>query len=475
MVALALALYIVLFSFLTVTRHWAFQTHALDLGYYVQVLWSMSQGLGPRVSLPEMHAWGDHFSPTLYLLAPLFALFPGPVFLLVAQSVLFGLGALPVYALARRRLESEGAAAGFALLYLVNPTLHGINIRDFHPAALAIPLLLVAVYCFETDRIGWFLLAVLLTLGSREDAAIGVIGLGLWIAVTRRRWILGLGLAAASLALLFFDIRVLMPYFRGAPYPHLHRYTHLGGSLGEILLTMLVHPIRALGLTVSLEKLGYVLALLAPLAFLPLFAPLGLVGSLPGLAQNLLSFDHRLFNYRSQYNSFVLPFLMLAAVSGYGRLSPLVRWKGRSLRGLALAVAFVLSLALGSRTVNDLAVDRWWPTDRQRVAYGMLARVPPTASIATWERFVPHLAMRARVFAFPQGIEKSEYVLLDVTVIPDRHIPELRLERRGREVTLRVPGKHGLEEYNYDVVQETGGYLLLRAQAARKAVRAKTG
>ena len=143
--------------------------------------------------------------------------------------------------------------------------------------------------------------------------------------------------------------------------------------------------------------------------------------------------------------------------------------------GLALAVAFVLSLALTSRTLNDLAVPRWWLTERQRVAYGMLAQVPPTASIATWERFVPHLAMRRRVFEFPRGIEKSEYVLLDATLIPDRHLPELKLERQGSEVTLSIPGRNGLEVYRYDVVRETEGYLLLRRQAARKAVRAKSG
>jgi uncharacterized membrane protein len=475
MVAAGVLTYAALFSFITVTRHRTFQTHALDLGYYVQVLWSLSQGLGAYVSLPEMHAWGDHFSPTLYLLIPLFAVFPGPSFLLVAQSVLFGLGALPVYALARRRLESEGAAAGFALLYLVNPTLHGVNIRDFHPAALAIPLLLVAVDCFETNRIGWFLLAVLLTLGSREDAAIGVIGLGLWIAVARRRWILGLGLVAASLALLFFDIRVLMPYFRGAPYPHLWRYTHLGGSLSEIILNMVLHPLRTLGFMLSVDKFLYVLALLAPLGFLPVLASLELLPALPALAHNLVSLDHVLFNYRSQYNAFALPFLLLAAVSGYARLSPRLSLMGRPIRGVTLGFAFLLGLALTSRTLNDLAVNRWRLTDQQQAAYAVLGQVPPAASLSTHERFLPHLALRSKVFVFPSGLEKSEYVLIDATTFPDRHVPELALERQGNLVTVIRPGREGRETYRYEVVTEAQGYLLLRRQAARNAVRAKAG
>ena len=331
-VGAGVAAYAVLFSFITVTRHWALRTHALDLGYYVQELWNMSQGRGPYVSLPEMHGWGDHFSPTLYLLVPLFALFPGPVVLLIAQSAALGLGAIPVFALARRRLGCEPAAAGFALLYLLSPMLHGANIRDFHIAAFAIPLLLAAVYCFETGRTGWFIAAVILTLGCREDAALAVIGLGLWIALVRRRWMWGLALAAGSLGLLFFDIKFLMPSFRGEPYPHLWRYAHLGGSLGEIILTMLLHPLKTLGVMVSGEKVSYVFTFLAHLGFLPLLAPWELIPALPGLAQNLLSRDPVLFSYRTQYTSFVLPFFVLAAISGYGRLAPQLSLRGRPVR-----------------------------------------------------------------------------------------------------------------------------------------------
>ncbi len=460
-VAAGVAAYAVVFSFITVTRHWAFRTHALDLGYYVQVLWSMSRGLGPRVSLPEMHAWGDHFSPTLYLLVPLFALFPGAVVLLIAQSVAFSLGALPLFALARRRLGSDPPAAAFALLYLVSPTLHGINIRDFHIAAFAIPLLLAAVYCFERGRMGWFLVAVVLTLGSREDAALAVIGLGLWIALARRRWLWGLGLAAGSLALLFFDIRVLMPYFRGEPYPHFLRYAHLGKSLGEILLNMVLHPLRTLSFMVSVEKLLYLLALLASLGFLPLLAPWDLIPALPTLAHNLVSQDPVLFSHRTQYNSFVLPFLLLAAVSGYARLSPRLSLAGRPARGLVLGLAFFLSFALTSRTLNDLAVKQWWAGARQRAAHAVLADVPPGASVSAWDRFVAHVATRPKVFVFPVGIEQSEYVLLDATTVPGQD-PDVRLDRRGREVTLGVAGRDGPAQYRYEVVREAEGYLLLR-------------
>lgn len=465
--------YTAVFSFITLTRHRAFRTHALDLGQYVQIVWSLTRDVrGPYMSLPELHAWGDHFSPTLYLLVPLFALFPGPELLLVAQSAAFALGALPLFGLARRRLGSDRAAAAFALLYLASATLHGINLRDFHIAAFAVPLLLAAVYFFDADRMGWFLGAVVLTLGVREDAALGVIGLGAWVALVRRRWLWGAGLVAASLGLLFFDLRVLMPYFRGAPYPHLWRYEHLGGSLGEILLNMALHPLRTLAFMWSLEKLRYLLALLAQTAFLPLLAPWELLPALPALVHNLVSRDPVLFHHRTQYNAFVLPFVLTAAVSGWARLSPRLTLGGRPARALALGAAFLLSLALTSRTLNDLAVKQWRLTDRQRAFHAVLAQVPAGVSVSTQERFVPHLAMRPKVFVFPVGLAESEYVLLDTRA--RRDLEAVRAERTGGEVALTVPGAGGGRRYRYDLLLERDGYWLLRRQAA-KAVRAKMG
>ena len=97
--------YVLAFSFVTVSRHLTFLTHALDLGYYVQLTWNLAGGRGPRVSLPEMHAWGDHLSPIVYLFVPAFWLMPSATVLLVGQSVLLALGALPVFGIARHRFR----------------------------------------------------------------------------------------------------------------------------------------------------------------------------------------------------------------------------------------------------------------------------------------------------------------------------------------------------------------------------------
>jgi uncharacterized membrane protein len=454
-VIIGVAAYALVFSFVTVTRHFALRTHALDLGYYVQLTWNLARGHGPRVSLPEMHAWGDHLSPIMYLFVPAFWMAAGPVVLLIGQSVALAAGAVAVFGIARHRLRDERPAAAFALLYLVNPSLHGINVRDFHAAALGIPLLLAALYFAEVERPWPCLTAILLTLACREDAALPVMGLGAWLALGRRRWVAGTLTAVGALVVLAVEVGFIIPYFRHEPYTHLWRYANLGHSLGEIAATMALHPLRALGALATTGRLMYLALMLAPFGFLPLLGGRDLIGAVPALVENLFSSDPVLYNHRTQYQSFVLPFLMLAAVTGYSRLN--ARGPGRSPR-TALVMAFGLSLALASPALNDLAVARWWPGADQRAAHRVLAEVPSDAAVSAQDRYVPHLSLRRSVTVFPVSLEKAEFVLLNERTYPWRNLPDVTFERRGDDVTIVEANR----VFHYTVAAEASPHVLLR-------------
>jgi uncharacterized membrane protein len=199
----------------------------------------------------------------------------------------------------------------------------------------------------------------------------------------------------------------------------------------------------------------YLAAMLAPLAFLPLLGGWDLLGVLPALAQNLLSGDPVLYAYRAQYQSFVLPFLVLAAVGGYARLA---KRRPGAWPAAVLVVAMVASLALASRTVNNLAIARFWPAPEQRAAYPVLSRVPPGAAVSAQDPYVPHLSLRPLVFVFPVGIEKSDYVLVNLDSYPWRNLPGVTLTRDGARVTIAAGGV----EWRYAVAAQGGPHLLLR-------------
>jgi len=416
-VAVGVALYVVVMTFITVTRHYALRTHALDLGQYVQVIWNIAMGHGPWSTMPTVgrpiNFWGEHFSPIFYLLAPLQWVWPGAAVLLVVQTLILGAGGIAVFKFGER-VVGPNAAATLATVFLLNPSLHGINLRDIHPAAFAITLLVAAAWAYEAGRWGWCAAALVLTLACREDAAVAVVGFGVWLALARRRWALGAAVAAVSLLILWVDLAIVMPPYRGEPYSHLHRWRHLGDSLPDILVSLVFRPWRWIAVVATWPKLVYLLALLAPLGFLPLLAPRALAAAVPALAMNLLSLDPILINRRAQYQAYVLPFLVLAAVEGFPRLK---RWQGR--RAIhVLAFALLASLALTSRTLNDLTITKWRLGPEPLAAWALIARVPAGASVTGNDRVVPHLATRREIYLHPVNIGRSEYVLNRIETLP---------------------------------------------------------
>ena len=452
-----IALYAVTYSFIAITRHLTFRTHALDLGYYVQLTWNLARGAGPRVSLPEMHAWGDHLSPIMYLLVPAFWIAPGPEVLLVAQSIALALGALPVFGIAARRLGDERPAAAFAVLYLLNSTLHSINVRDFHSAALAIPLLLAAIYFAEVGK-PWLLAgAVLLILATREDATIPVIGLGLWLVIGKRRWLSGSMVALGALVLLLVDTRWIIPHFREAPYPHLARYAHLGRSVPEILGHVVRHPVLVLAGAITWDRLVYLTALFAPLAFLPLLAPELVLGAVPALLQNLLGQDRVLYDYRTQYQSFVLPFLFAAAITGYDRVA---RRRPGPWPKTVLVLAMLVTLGMSARTFNSLSFERFWPKPAQRQSWKVMAEVPKDAVLSAQDPYIAHLSLRPLVFVFPTGVERADHVLVYTPSYPWKENPEVAMTREGDTVTIANSTTGAV--YHYSIAAERGPSLLLR-------------
>ena len=228
-------------------------------------------------------------------------------------------------------------------------------------------------------------------------------------------------------------------------------------SVPEIVAAALLHPFRVLAGIATGRRLVYLGALFAPLAFLPLLAPGVLLGLAPSLLQNLLGRDPILFDHRTQYQSFVLPFLFAAAIAGYDRLA--LRRPGPWPKGV-LVVAMMVSLVLSARTVNNFSTERFWPKPEHRRAWEVIARVPVGAAVSAQDRYVAHLSLRPLVFVFPEGLEKADYLLLYLPGYPWRHTPGVIMKREGDAAT--ITNGVGGPTYRYLVADERGPYLLLR-------------
>ncbi|MDF2751385.1 MAG: putative rane protein [Gaiellaceae bacterium] len=409
------------FGALAVLRHLAFNTGRFDLGNMVQAVWSTAHGdLLSVTSLrgPQISRLGAHFDPILAAFAPLWWLWPDPSLLLVVQVVAVALGAVPVHLLARKHLGSERAGVGFALAYLLYPPTQWLALNEFHPVALATPLLLLAFWYLDEDRLLAFAAVAAVACLTKEHIGFAVAALGVWYALARGRRRAGAAIAVAGTAVAVLAITVVVPHFApGGASPFAGRYREVGGSPAGILETVVTDPLRVLESAFDGNAVPYLLELVLPLAALPLLAPLAALTALPELAANLLSTTRTQQSIHFHYTAAAIPGLVVAAVFGASRL----RRRGRPVVTGVVVVALAANYVLGAIPVwrafpggESLGTREHLVSAHDRVAARAVRLIPPDAAVTATNSLGAHLSERRRVHSFP-FLHDSEWIAADET------------------------------------------------------------
>jgi len=415
----AIAAYAIGFAALSVLRHRAFETGRFDLGNMVQAVWSTAHGHLLQVTNlhgAEMSRLGSHVDPILVVFAPLWWIWPHPSLLLTAQALAVALGALPLFWLARKHSGSEHAALGFSLAYLLFPATEWLTLNEFHPVALACPLLLFAIWYLDEDRLLPFTLFALLAALTREEIPLVIAGLGLWYALSRRRWLAGGAIAVAGLAASAIAVQVVIPHFNhGSKSSFYGRYDAVGGSASGIVRKAFTDPGRLLSIAFDHHGTHYLLDLLLPMAALALLAPLVLIALVPELVLNLLSSVDTQASIHYHYTAALIPILFAAAAIGASRL-------GRR-AGIAATVA-VLAAVAGNYLLGPIPVWRSVPggstlqatsaqvSRHDRIAAGQLKLIPAGAAVTATNALGAHLSARRRIFSFPY-LRGADWVIVD--------------------------------------------------------------
>jgi uncharacterized membrane protein len=474
------ALYVIVFGTMTTLRHEALQSTAFDLGTMDQAIWNTSQGRILRVTIQpgvDIRLAG-HVEPILLVVSLLYLLRSDPRVLLVLQTSVVAAGALPIYWLAKERLKTDLAALVFPLVFLLSPALEAANMFDFHGVTLAATFLAFGFYFAKREGgKGWFLAFMILTMSCREDMALLVVMMGLYLVLKWRglreqgrfgspltfdRDNLALGALTLMLGVAWFSVALfLIPSYFSASGEHSQwdRYGYLGESPLEMLGTLLLRPGIVMRRLLTKETGAYLLGLLSPTAFLSIAAPHILLLSLPTLSMNLLSSYapmHTLGPFH--YAAPLVPFFIIASIYGTARLAkvlaPRVRIRelrvGQGLSGLVLLSSLVVHYYQGY-TPWAAGVEVPVVTPHERLADKFFDLVPANAAVSTQSRLVPHLSQRERIYMFPR-IEDAEYVLFDVTA--DSWPIHPNDERRLFESLISDKG--------FGILAADDGYIMLR-------------
>jgi len=427
----AMAAYGAGFAALSVLRHRAFTTGRFDLGNMVQAVWWTAHG--HPLQMTNLHGQqisrlAAHVDPILAVFGPLWWIWPSADLLLVAQALAVAAGAWPLYVLARKHLGSSRAALGFALAYLLYPATGWLTLNEFHPVALATPLLLFAFRYLDDDRLVPFALCAVAAAACKEEIGLVLAGFGVWYAFSHGRTAAGAAIVAAGFAWSAIAIGVVIPHFHTTGESDFYgRYSEVGGSAAGIVKTTFTHPARIADAAFSSRDLRYVLDLVLPLAAVCLLAPLVLVAALPELAINLLSATTTQTSIHFHYTAGLIPTLLIAAVLGAKRLS---RW------AVPVAMVVVIAAVTGNYRLGPIPGWRHVPggshfqatsarvTEHDRIAARALALIPKSAVVSATNTLGAHLSARRRVLSFP-FVQDATWIAADETQpgYADRYAP----------------------------------------------------
>jgi uncharacterized membrane protein len=461
-----------LFGALALLRHWTFHSTASDLAVFDQVLWNTVHGrfMESTLSLArcQPHSFfGDHFSPALLLIVPLYALVPRPETLIVVQTIALTLGVWPIYLLARRFLPTSEQRLVWVAAYLLSAPLSFIALYDFHEITLAVAPLGFAMYFLATRRTVPMILCLVVALLAKEEVALIGVGFGVALAF-QGRWRPGAVVIVGSVAAFAVTLNVVIPAFAaGAPYQYLGRYASLGRDELEIARTLLLDPLRALRVLGQGEvgsKVVFVLSLFGPGLGLALRSKWALIPSLPPLGYLMLSDyggEHTLHN---QYGAPLIPLALCASILGVAALGE--RWRRRVTLGVVASSLF-LAFSFGGLPFSLDFANAFLRGEPNRAPSGQpilvresryepflaaVAAIPADAAVSSRDFFTTQLPQRRLNYNLV-GLDvcDAQYVILDYAA------PSV-----NRDVAKHLAEVAAVKALGFDEIASGEGLSLLR-------------
>lgn len=457
---LCVSLYISIFTYFLALKHYVFETYAWDLGSFSQALYASLKGKPFYQTvhlfvLPDGDFFGIHFSPILFLLVPLYAVWTDPMALLFIKTAAVGLAALPLYGLAAKVIGSKKAALLISSLYLLYPPLHGANWFDFQPVSFLPLITFTMQYAYITQRRWLYITSILLGSMTTEYCAV-VVALFIlfnWLKSFRLckdlKHVIRETSSKASLSLLLPIFIPIVLLLIGVSVVNSHYYTPEFEEfiraysnwrvLGErvdfwsIPLYIIQHPTRALeALLYDYHiKFLYIIILFGSLCFIPFYSVYSLM-LIPLMLPFLLSNYRAYYTIGAHYPFYIIPVIFTSLV--YSSRNSLLNRKI-----LAVMLLFTISLSplspMAYKFIEESGV-LWYPPQLRmdehiNSLHKLISLVPENASILTQNHIFPHVSNRLNAYAIPLEdvyfhntlaaekyisnlINQSEYILIDL-------------------------------------------------------------
>lgn len=402
-------------------RYTTYHALAYDMGNMDQVMWNTLHGhffrftngtgdwQGPPIRL------GAHVEPIILPLSLFYFVHSGPETLLFVQTVSLALGSIPLFLLARRKFPLYPfIAVAFAGAYLVAPGVLGEVLYDFHPVALATPLLLLSLWALDARRYKIFAIAAVLAASCKEEVALSIIPLGLYIAFWQKKVRFGITVLLISFIWVSLCFFIIMPHFNGTGFSiYANRYSWLGTHNNNSESFFVVNDPN------SIPRYKYLMLLFLTGGGFSLFCPLWLIPLLPEVFINIFSRQTAQYSGLAQYNAVIIPFLFASSV--YGAATFYACFKKKQIQFIIpftiaiLLITSILNLITVRKQLAIFLFDNTQPRQQQKKIDSLLLRIPQSASVATTQTLNAHVSERYTLYLLSNPKSYSaQYIAIDL-------------------------------------------------------------
>ena len=410
--------YATVFCLISLVNHYNFRTFGLDLGIYTHGIYSYAHLNWHTFTLglegqPFNHL-GNHFSPIVALISPLYYLF-GTYTLLIVQIGALLFGGWGVYRYAKERLHGLQPELVMVLFFSMWGVYSALA-YDWHANVIAAMFVPWFILYFEKEDWKKATLMFVLVLICKENMAVWMAAIiaglaikNLFIKPMESNWLMTGSLLSISIIYFIVVQSVIMPSLNPLGISdHLGNYSHLGDGPAGVVKTILTKPRHIFYLMFeSLQEDELTFKLKSQLHFMVLvsggialiYRPYFLIMLAPIYAQKLLSSSPSHWGVYAQYSIEFAPIICLA----------MIEWLRRLQFGM-LKVPILLGF-IGLATVFN-----WHPTRyntgffkaehyqsglNTEAIYNALELIPANAPVSASNAIVPHLADRDKIYLYP--------------------------------------------------------------------------
>ena len=449
----------------TVGRVLSFSTPSYDFGLFAQMFHNMKETGLPMTTL-ERDGWLSHFavhvSPIYYLMLPLYWLFPDPATLQVAQAAVLASAVIPLWKLGVRHGLTALQRTLLCAVMLLYPALAGGASYDLHENCFLIPLLLWLLYGLDGENLAITAASAALTLLVKEDAAVYVAVVGLFVAVRgfvrQEGWktlLTGGALLGVSLVWFFLVTGYLAEQGDGVMTYRYDNFIYDGSSsLVTVIKAVVMNPLKAVYECVDPQKLPFIGLTLGPLLGLPLVTRRyeRYLLLIPYALVNLMSDYQYQHNIMFQYTFGSTACLLYLTVVNLADLK--LHWQRALPLALAAAVSFCCFYKAIVPTASWYIRDSIQSAQRDQTIRDTLDTIPADASVTASTYLTTHLSEREILYdvgyTTRAHLMESEYVALDLA-------SQYGYDRYGGIEKLRLL----LENAGYRVYEEIENTLVI--------------